>query len=168
MLFRSQLAYNDGHRPTDIDLDAIAAHYGNHSALLGYHLYDEPGAGLTTRLETVQNRLKQQDPAHMTFVNFMPTYAAPARWGFTDVSGDFVRANRVLGQSFRTGSNQTSLSTLLWIDRSQWGAGESLTLKLWNLPSKQTLIAQSTLASAADNWPVFTLNAAVSPSTDYY
>jgi hypothetical protein len=56
----------------------------------------------------------------------------------------------------------------LWLDHLNWGAGEALTLKLWNSPAKQTLIAQHTLSTSADDNPVFHLNAIVTPSTEYY
>jgi len=165
----AQLAYNDGNRPDDATVDAIADTYKNHPALLGYHLYDEPGAPLMSRLQAVQNRFKQRDPARLTFLNFMPIYASQAQLGVTDISGDFARPSRVLGQTFRTAPGQNRISTLqLWIDHLTWGAGESLTLKLWDTPAKQNLIAQSTLASSSVDNPLFALNANVSPSTDYY
>jgi len=165
----AQLAYNDGNRPDDAAVDAVANAYKHHPALFGYHLYDEPGSGLMSRIQAVQNRFRQQDPGRLTFLNLFPVYATPSQWETNSFSGDFVRPSRTLGQSFRTKANQTELRTLqLWIDHLTWSAGESLTLKLWNSPAKQTLIAQSTLASSADDNPVFTLNAAVSPSTDYY
>lgn len=105
----------------------------------------------------------------MTFVNLFPVNATQEQWGVLDYSGDFVRTNRSLGQTFRTSPGQSTLGTLqLWIDRLTWGPGEALTLKLWNSPAKQTLLGSSTLTSSADNFPVFTLNASVAPSTEYY
>ncbi len=165
----AQEAYNDGNRPTDAIVDTVADTYKSHPALLGYHLFDEPGSGLMGRIEAVRDRFRAQDPGSLTFVNLFPVNATQEQWGVLDYSGDFVRTNRSLGQTFRTSPGQTSLGTIqLWIDRLTWSAGESLTLKLWNSPAKQALLGSSTLASSADNFPVFTLNATVAPSTEYY
>ncbi|MFC5403235.1 hypothetical protein [Cohnella soli] len=169
-LLFSQRAYNDGGRPADADLDAIAAHYNANPALQGYHVYDEPSALQMTRVQDTIRRLKTGDPNHMSFVNLLPTYASLSQLGVNQFTGEFVSASQSLGQTFKTKPGQTSINTVQWwIDRGTWGSGESLTLKLWNSAAKTSLIASQTLSSTpANNWPLFTLNASVQPNTTYY
>ena len=169
-LLFSQRAYNDGGRPSDTDLDAIAAHYSGKPALQGYHVYDEPSALQMTRLQGTVRRLKSGDPNSMSFVNLLPTYASLGQLGVNQFTGEFLNSVHSLGQTFKTNPGQTSVNTVQWwIDRTTWGSGESVTLKLWNSASKTNLIASQTLSSApANNWPQFTLNASVQPNTVYY
>lgn len=165
----SERMYADGSQPANADIDAITQHYKNNSALLGYHIKDEPSADMMTRLEDTTQRFRQQDPGHMTFVNLFPTYADADQLGVNQFSGDWVRPNRRLGQTFKTSSDQTTISTVqMWVDNSQWGSNEPLTLSLWNSTAKTTLIAQKTISGPSYNWPQFTLNATVSANTQYY
>jgi hypothetical protein len=57
------------------DLDAMIADYGNHPALLGYHIVDEPSAIAFDGLAEVNAYLKEKDPKHPGFINLLPTYA---------------------------------------------------------------------------------------------
>lgn len=165
----SQQAYNDRSSPNDTDVDWVANYYKTKSGILGYNLYDEPGATLFNRVAAVRERLRSIDPGRMAFVNLFPNVATDALLKVNAVSGEFSRPASVLGQSFTTAAGQTAINTIqLWIDHLQWGSGEALTLRLWNSPSKTSLIAQTTLTGSSTNWPVFTLNAAVSANTSYY
>lgn len=165
----SQQAYNDRNSPNNADVDLVANYYKTKSGLLGYHLYDEPGATLFNRVAAVRERIRAIDPGRMAFVNLFPNQATDALLKVNAISGEFSRPTSVLGQSFTTSAGQTAIDTIqLWVDRLQWGSGEALTLRLWNSPSKTSLVAQSTLTGATNNWPVFTLNATVSPNASYY
>ncbi|MCD9022472.1 hypothetical protein [Cohnella silvisoli] len=75
-----------------------------------------------------------------------------------------------LGQNFYTPADLHNIDFIeLNIDSSQWGAGETLTLKLWNSPAKSTLIASSSLTATNNgNYPRFPIKASVSPVTPYY
>jgi hypothetical protein len=58
-------------------LDAIVKDYADHPALFGYYIVDEPGAGAYPGLAEVVAYLKEKDPAHIGFINLLPTYAGP-------------------------------------------------------------------------------------------
>jgi len=117
--------------------------------------------------DTVE-RFRYNTPSKSGFVNIFPDYVASPIFGSAD--GNYVTSTSSLGQSFTTNSVTTAISTMqLYIDRNSWGTGETLTLKIWNSPSKTTLIAQSSLTSQpASNYPQFTLNASVSANTAYF
>jgi len=166
-LHYGQKMYSGGAEPSVADIQEIANHYKTNSAFLGYNLMDEPSAEAMTGLQRTAELFKQEDPNHLTYVNLLPTYAG--NLGFGGQTGVFVNPAQSVGQSFKTNSTTTSISTIqLYMEKSQWGTNEPLTLKLWNSPAKTTLIAQQTLSGASTNYPQFTLNASVSPSTTYY
>ena len=56
-------------------IDAIVADYGDHPALLGYRITDEPNAAAFDGLAQVVAYLKEKDPKHPGFINILPTYA---------------------------------------------------------------------------------------------
>jgi hypothetical protein len=55
-------------------IDAIVADYTNHPAFLGYHLVDEPGAGVYPSLAQTVAYLKEKDPQHPAFINLLPNH----------------------------------------------------------------------------------------------
>ncbi|MCQ6557678.1 cohesin domain-containing protein [Paenibacillus mendelii] len=165
-----QFAYNDGRRPSDATLDAITAHYSTKPAVLGYSLYDEPNAEKMSRLEEMTRRLRANDPDRMSFVNLLPNYASTSQlFGTTPNDGNYVTATKTMGQTFKTGENESYISTIqLWIDPVQWTANEQLTLTLWDSPAKTTAVATTTMSGTGYSWPQFALNTAVTPDTLYY
>lgn len=62
-------------------LDAIIKDFGNHPALAGYHVQDEPSASAFAGLAEVMQYLREKDPRHLPILNLLPTYAGPAYWG---------------------------------------------------------------------------------------
>src|SRR6185436_15535356 len=56
------------------NLDAIVAEYGNHPALAGYFLSDEPGPGAFPLLAAVNQYLLKKDPNRLPFINLLPNY----------------------------------------------------------------------------------------------
>ncbi|UVI32732.1 cohesin domain-containing protein [Paenibacillus spongiae] len=165
-----QFAYNDGRRPSDATLDAIAAHYSAKPAVLGYSLYDEPSADKMARLEEISRRLRVNDPNRISFVNLLPNYASYTQlFGTTPNDGNWVTASNTMGQTFKTGVNESYISTIqLWIDPVQWTTDEQLTLTLWDSPAKTAAVATTTMSGTGYSWPQFTLNTPVTPDTSYY
>ncbi|WP_256756860.1 discoidin domain-containing protein [Cohnella sp. WQ 127256] len=159
--------FNGGSEPHTADIVAFANHYKSNTAFLGYHLIDEPTAAQMTGIQSTIERIRAVDPDHLTYVNLLPNYAG--NLGFGGQTGVFVNPTHSAGQTFKTNSKTTSISTIqLYIDKNQWGVNEPLTLKLWNSPAKTVLLAQQTQSGASTNYPQFTLNATVSPNTVYY
>ncbi|WP_221414189.1 hypothetical protein [Paenibacillus sp. 598K] len=164
-----QRAYNDSHQPSAADIADIASHYRTRGGVQGYHVYDEPSIEHMARIDQTIRSLRQTDPDHMSFVNLFPNYASEAQLGLDRFTGEFISSSNRLGQTLTTKEGQTRIDTVQWwVDHSQWGSGEQLTLRLWNGPAKTTLIAEKTLSSSTTDWPVFDLQANVSPSTSYY
>ncbi|BBI31213.1 hypothetical protein [Cohnella abietis] len=96
----------------------------------------------------------------------MPLLASQTLQG----TGYTVTSTNSVGQTFKTPINSTFINLIqLMVDSSSWGTGESLTLKLWNSPSKTTLIASSTLTATNNgDYPQFQLACNVSSNTSYY
>ena len=57
-------------------LDAVAAKFSSHPALLGYYVADEPGVGQFARLGVINRYLLKKDPKHLPYINILPNYAA--------------------------------------------------------------------------------------------
>ncbi|MCD9025803.1 cadherin-like domain-containing protein [Cohnella sp. NL03-T5] len=152
--------------PSDTYLQALTDYYKSNPALLGYLLYDEPSPKLFANLNTVTNKLKSYDPDHMVYVNLAGAGAVSDK----NLDGNDVTPTSSIGQTFRTGDINNITSLQLWIDNGSWGAGEALTLTLWDSPAKATKIAESTLSTAPTSyWATFPFNNAnVSPNTMYY
>ena len=58
-------------------LDAIVKDYGDHPALYGYFVVDEPSAAAFQKLGAVVAYLKEKDPKHPAYINLFPTYGPP-------------------------------------------------------------------------------------------
>lgn len=73
-------------------LDALIERVRSHPALYAYHLVDEPGAGAFPALGKLVAYLRQRDPAHMAYINLLPTYASD---GQLQVSNDAAERAKV-------------------------------------------------------------------------
>ena len=62
-------------------LAEVVADYGQHPALLGYFLQDEPNYREFAALGQVVQELRRIDPAHLTYINLFPTYASTEQLG---------------------------------------------------------------------------------------
>ena len=62
----------------------------SHPALYAYYLVDEPGAGAFPRLGRLVAFLRKHDPAHLAYINLLPTYASDGQLNVTD--DDVARA----------------------------------------------------------------------------
>lgn len=161
--------YIDGTQPSTADIDGIANHYNSNPALLGYNIIDEPNVKDMTYIQSTIERLRQDDPGHLTYVNLYPSYVSLSELGFGTPSGEYVTPSRALGQTFKTNSNTTLISTIqIYIDKNQWSTNEPLTLKLWTSTAKTTLLGQATISGSSTEYPQFVLNAVVSPNATYY
>jgi hypothetical protein len=56
------------------NLDAIIAEYGDHPALAGYFLVDEPGPGAFPLLADVNQYLLKKNPEQLPVINLLPIY----------------------------------------------------------------------------------------------
>jgi hypothetical protein len=72
-------------------LNALIDRVRNHPALYSYYITDEPGAAAFPPLGKLVTYLREQDPAHLAYINLFPTYANNQQLGTT---GDMVTAYR--------------------------------------------------------------------------
>jgi hypothetical protein len=72
-------------------LEALVKRVAKHPALYCYHLTDEPAAGRFDDLAALVKFLRELDPAHLAYINLLPTYASNAQLG---TAGDTVTAYR--------------------------------------------------------------------------
>ena len=70
-------------------LDALIARVSKHPALYAYYLIDEPNASQFPALGKLVAYLRQRDPAHLAYINLVPTYASNEQLG---AQGDVVTA----------------------------------------------------------------------------
>ena len=59
----------------------LTAKAAGHSAVFGYYLRDEPGAGLYPALARWSEAFRQADPKHVSYINLFPNYASPGQMG---------------------------------------------------------------------------------------
>jgi hypothetical protein len=71
------------------ELDALIRRVKDHPALYAYHLIDEPSAELFPALSKLVTHLRQQDSAHLAYINLLPTYANNQQLG---IPGECVPA----------------------------------------------------------------------------
>ncbi|GEM_PF-1699405 len=163
--------------PSPEALGTVSDYFKHHHAMMGYTLLDEPSADELPGVEATMNWMKESDPYNPSFVNLYPSEAQSPdlRWDQlkldANATTEELSSVKPLGQTFRTGSDETSLHTVqLFVDRATWSNEEELTLTLWDSQNKEHIVARQTLnrSEATDNWPVFALNAEVEPSTMYY
>jgi len=72
-------------------LDALVARVRTHPALYNYFIRDEPSAGDFPALARLVAYLREHDPAHLAYINLLPTYADNKQLG---TKGDTVTAYR--------------------------------------------------------------------------
>ena len=63
------------------NLDAVIADYGQHPALAGYFLMDEPNASAFPLLGAVNRYLLQKNPKRLPYINLFPNYASEQQLG---------------------------------------------------------------------------------------
>jgi hypothetical protein len=73
----------------DITIDSglireVVNDYKGHSALAGYVIKDEPGAGLFPALKILSELFIKADPLHEPLINLFPSYGSPVQLGFDD------------------------------------------------------------------------------------
>lgn len=73
-------------------LEDTIAKARNHPALYAYYIVDEPGAGAFPGLAKLVSYLRQRDPAHLAYINLLPTYASDAQ---LQVSNDAAEKAKV-------------------------------------------------------------------------
>ena len=73
-------------------LDALIDEVSTHPALYAYYITDEPGAGAFPALGKLVAHVRRRDPAHLPFINLLPTYANEQQLG---VSADAAERAKV-------------------------------------------------------------------------
>src|SRR3954467_4958402 len=77
------LAHGPGDPQFAPNLDAMIAAYGNHPALAGYFMGDEPGPGAFPQLGAINQYLLKKDPKHLPIINLLPNYVDEKYIGMT-------------------------------------------------------------------------------------
>lgn len=72
-------------------LGALIEQVRSHPALYAYHLVDEPGAGAFPKLGRLVAFLRQRDPAHLAYINLLPTYASDGQLQVSDDAAERAR-----------------------------------------------------------------------------
>jgi len=63
------------HPQQKAELDALIERVRKHPALYAYHLVDEPSAVRFPELKRLIDYLREKDPARLSYINLLPTYA---------------------------------------------------------------------------------------------
>ena len=80
-----------GNAANKASLDGIIKDYAAHPALFGYYVVDEPGAGAFPGLGEVVGYLREKDPAHIGYINLLPTYGRDFNALGTKTYEEYVR-----------------------------------------------------------------------------
>ncbi len=161
--------------------------YKNNAKVAGMTLRDEPVGWNIEGIANTYRWAKAFAPQLDFYVNLNPAFAGdgmrprPGKLALSNSGaqgdGTHVTLTQSLGQTFKIPAGMTFLDGIdMYIDQNQWSSSETLTLRLWNSPSKTTLLAQSSLAgsgvsSASDayhSYPYFRFQVPVIPGTVYY
>jgi hypothetical protein len=87
MLKSKDLYHNYLDTPKKVaDLNALITRVKNHPALYCYFLADEPSSKLFPMLSKTVAYIKQRDPAHLSYINLLPTYANSEQLGIATSS----------------------------------------------------------------------------------
>jgi hypothetical protein len=81
----------------------IVADYGDHPALYGYYVQDEPNAVWFPALGEINAEFLKRDPRHLPYINLFPTYASVEQLGtptYADHLDRFLRTVRPLVLSY--------------------------------------------------------------------
>ncbi|MCK5805439.1 MAG: hypothetical protein KAI66_21590 [Lentisphaeria bacterium] len=73
----------------------VVSDYGDHPALYGYHLLDEPSSLLFGPLGKISREIERQAPAHLPYINLLPTYANTEQLGAPDYKDHLARFGRI-------------------------------------------------------------------------
>ena len=73
----------------------VVTDYANCPALYGYHLLDEPSSLLFDSLGQISREIKRLDPAHLPYINLLPTYANTKQLGAPDYKDHLARFGRI-------------------------------------------------------------------------
>lgn len=65
-------------------LDELIEKVRYHPALYAYYIVDEPGAGAFPALGKLVKYLRERDPAHLAYINLLPTYATDEQLQVSD------------------------------------------------------------------------------------
>lgn len=161
--FDPKFAITPTDRPSDDFLAKWTSHYKSKPALMGYNLYDEPVFNLLPTLKATSDKIKEYDPDHKVYVNLQ----AGGIWVYQTYGG-FITAGNALGQTFKTGDDETAIHSIkLSLDNVVWSAA---TLTVWDSPDKTVKIGESKhLTRPATHSPAFLFDSmAVEPNTTYY
>jgi len=60
---------------------SLVSEVGDHPALFGYYLRDEPSAEMFDNLALVADELRKEDPEAAAYINLFPNYASPQQLG---------------------------------------------------------------------------------------
>ena len=76
------------HADKHAELDALIGRVQKHPAFYAYHLYDEPPAEYFPGLARIVGYLREKDPAHLAYINLLPTYANNQQLGTKGAKGE--------------------------------------------------------------------------------
>lgn len=91
-------------------LDALIEKVKKHPAMEAYHITDEPGAGAFPGLGKLVAYLRERDPAHMAYINLLPTYANESQLGVSADAADRAKVGYPLNFEGVGASNKTVLA----------------------------------------------------------
>ena len=94
-------------------LDATIEAVRNHPGMYAYYLVDEPGAGAFASLGKLVAYLRKRDPAHLAFINLLPTYATA---GQLQVSDDAAEKAKVGYPQDFAGVNTDDKTSLRYVE----------------------------------------------------
>lgn len=90
-------------------LEALIEKVRSHPALYAYHLVDEPGAGAFPKLAKLVAFLREYDPAHLAYINLLPTYASDDQLQVSDDTAEKARVGYPQDFAGITTDDKTSL-----------------------------------------------------------
>ena len=73
------------------NLETLIEKVRTHPALYAYHIVDEPGTGAFPKLGNLVAFLRRHDPAHLAYINLLPTYASDAQLQVSDDTAERAR-----------------------------------------------------------------------------
>lgn len=167
------------------DLESKILPYKNDSRVTGLMIKDEPNGSNLEGFANTYKHAKAFAPNLQYYVNLLPFLAEESVNGWLGTpagklsvnnsaargGGEYVTSTQKLGQTFKMPSGVNYLHSIqLYLDASQWGSNEMLTLQVWNSPAKTTLITQASAwgSGSGTNYPIFTFNKPVTANTTYY
>jgi hypothetical protein len=181
-------------------LDSNLTPYKNDSNVFGVVLKDEPNGYNLEGTTNTYKHAKSTAPGLQYYDNLLPywydfcgstgTTTCPANtWNsLHEQPGQLVLSNsgsagytstvtssNPLGQSFTVPTGTTYIDGIqLYLNATTWATNETLTLKLWDSPSKNTLLSSASISGYAspysddENYPYFKLSKSVTSGGTYY